>query len=421
MDVPLNSFAFGFPKNPQGNLDSIIYSCLDFEKKDYGTIETIIGISPGFEYNISPYVLVKEDSLYYKKKKDFILTVEDITSNFSKNEKILQTEETLNYYDLTLSGVAEFEVGEKLYQGDINSPSSTFILGEIISSNVIRIRDLTGTFQIGSQIKSYISSETNILNSYVIRQILVSGKGIIKNIDGDKIYVKRITYNNPFKVGSVIKGSISGASARITNIIEDQTVLQIGLNAIVDANASSAYGYVNGIEIIDSGYGYGDNQVIYFSSSDGSRGGTIRTILGGYGESEGIYKDKKGFISDNKYLHDGNYYQEYSYEVISKIPFDRYSEMFKKVIHVSGTKLFGSVLIDNVIENNINFSSSVESNEDIPPDGYIYLLGIDGRKLLGADGKYLLAEANPPGFKMLTGSDGYFLIGSDENYIMGVE
>jgi len=45
------------------------------------------------------------------------------------------------------------------------------------------------------------------------------------------------------------------------------------------------------------------------------------------------------------YIHDGNYYQEYSYEVLTKISVDRYSDMFKKVMHMAGTKFFGSALI----------------------------------------------------------------------------
>jgi hypothetical protein len=45
------------------------------------------------------------------------------------------------------------------------------------------------------------------------------------------------------------------------------------------------------------------------------------------------------------YIHDGDYYQEYSYEILSKISVDRYADMFKKVMHTAGTKFFGSALI----------------------------------------------------------------------------
>jgi hypothetical protein len=45
------------------------------------------------------------------------------------------------------------------------------------------------------------------------------------------------------------------------------------------------------------------------------------------------------------YIHDGDYYQEYSYEILSKISVDRYGDMFKKVMHTAGTKFFGSALV----------------------------------------------------------------------------
>jgi hypothetical protein len=45
------------------------------------------------------------------------------------------------------------------------------------------------------------------------------------------------------------------------------------------------------------------------------------------------------------YIHDGDYYQEYSYEILSKISVDRYADMFKKVMHTAGTKFFGSALV----------------------------------------------------------------------------
>jgi hypothetical protein len=45
------------------------------------------------------------------------------------------------------------------------------------------------------------------------------------------------------------------------------------------------------------------------------------------------------------YIHDGDYYQEYSYEILSKISVDRYADMFKKVMHTAGTKFFGSAVV----------------------------------------------------------------------------
>jgi len=51
----------------------------------------------------------------------------------------------------------------------------------------------------------------------------------------------------------------------------------------------------------------------------------------------------RGFLDSDKKLQDNDYYQNYSYEVQTKIPFDKYFEVLKKVTHVAGTKAFGKV------------------------------------------------------------------------------
>jgi len=45
-------------------------------------------------------------------------------------------------------------------------------------------------------------------------------------------------------------------------------------------------------------------------------------------------------LSDQKKLFDGEYYQDYSYEIISSVVLNKYEEMLKKVLHLSGTKYF---------------------------------------------------------------------------------
>ena len=77
-----------------------------------------------------------------------------------------------------------------------------------------------------------------------------------------------------------------------------------------------------------------------FTSADGTRAGLARISLGKQGQSEGYYSNRKGQLSDSKYIFDGEYYQEYSYEIRSSISPDKYKEMLKKVIHVAGTKSF---------------------------------------------------------------------------------
>jgi hypothetical protein len=69
--------------------------------------------------------------------------------------------------------------------------------------------------------------------------------------------------------------------------------------------------------------------------------------------------DTGGFTSHDKKLHDNDYYQEYSYEIQTKIPFSKYSDILKKIIHVAGTRMFGKVVNDSFVNNTITISNTV--------------------------------------------------------------
>ena len=124
--------------------------------------------------------------------------------------------------------------------------------------------------------------------------------------------------------------------------------MPIGLNAEIEANVITAVGTVTSLQIIDSGVGYHNGEVMLYTSEDGQRSGEAKAIVDGLGTGSGYYRTSKGFLSSSvSKIHDGEYYQEYSYEILSRIPFDKYQDMFLKVMHTAGTKLFGSVAIDD--------------------------------------------------------------------------
>ena len=89
------------------------------------------------------------------------------------------------------------------------------------------------------------------------------------------------------------------------------------------------------------------------------RSGSAKVNLGKKGISEGFYENRKGFISDTKKIFDGEYYQDYSYEVRTSVTADKYSEMLKKVLHVAGTKQFSAVVFSSAGSLQSNVSSSI--------------------------------------------------------------
>jgi len=215
--------------------------------------------------------------------------------------------------------------------------------------------------------KDYIFTVSNVNGSFLPGEYVQQNygvtvaKGIIKSISNNKMFIKRIQFDNKFNPSLSIVGITTGATANIL-ISEDSSVSPIGWNANVHATVFTSNGIVTGLSVTDSGFGFINGQEAVFSL-DGKTG-TAKVLNIGLGTGSGRYKNSKGFLSDLSKLHDGTYYQEYSYDIISRIPLDKYSGMFKKVMHTAGTKFFGSVLIDSINELTVTASNTAMSNDN---------------------------------------------------------
>lgn len=536
--IPIRAAAYGFPKNPQGDLADIIYSCLNFGRFEIGTIGALSQVDPGAEYNVDPYVLAYQPYISAFDRNDFVITVNNATGTFVTGERVNQTLANLVYYDLKVNsgaysntydeidtsvntkdevnGTSEFiytpsntitftanssgvgntvanfisiagnpfssndyvryytDTGNTVisglsnnsfyYIGHSNSTgvtlsatvgganialtaggnesghsiknyvnrfannqrvlyrtpaSNTVISGlanntayYIISANTVGFKlsstqggsalDLTAAgapethvfstvpgylpgdrvYQntspvMNASVQSIFSNTTgdyvrvsgntaainvttsNTLFSYTnpyvnalvsnssLYSIGSTAKGIIKaGSNSTVLFVKRLTFENTFQPGSEIIGDVSGTNADVLGISEDLDELYpIGLNAVIEANVASANGQVTSLDVFDSGFGYTNSEIIQFVSEDNLRAGSAKIITDGAGRGKGYYRSSRGFLSEDMYIHDGDYYQEYSYEILSKISVDRYADMFKKVMHTAGTKFFGSALV----------------------------------------------------------------------------
>lgn len=195
--------------------------------------------------------------------------------------------------------------------------------------------------------KDFIIEIANASGVFIAGEVLLQNSavmGLVKYSNTSTIGVKRIRYETPFNLSIPIEGLASGATANIMVIAVDENALPIGLNAAILANVVAASGSVSAMEVIDSGVGYLNNETVTFTSKDGLRSGRAVVGLGKQGEAEGFYSTKGGFLSADKKIFDGNYYQEYSYEIRSPITLDKYENMLRNVLHIAGTKFFASVV-----------------------------------------------------------------------------
>jgi hypothetical protein len=266
----------------------------------------------------------------------------------------------------TFSTLPGFLPGDRLYVNSSPVVNCTVVSIYTVGANgFVRVSGNTGnltTNTLHSYSNPYVSANVSNIALY---QITSTAKGIVKSANTSVVRVKRLTFENTFKPGTLLLGDVSGSSANVTGITEDLDVLYpIGLNADIEANVISANGQITALQIVDSGIGYSNGDVLQYTSADGARSGSVKVVIDGHGIGNGYYKSSKGFLSEDMYIHDGDYYQEYSYEILSKISVDRYSDMFKKVMHTAGTKFFGSALI--VEEDSVTVElSEIATGEEV--------------------------------------------------------
>jgi hypothetical protein len=150
-------------------------------------------------------------------------------------------------------------------------------------------------------------------------------------------------------------------TAKITKIV-DMGVL--GDNAFV-ATGVGANGTITGLRVLDSGFGYKDNELVTLATPDRNLGvsATARLSLGGVANSEGYYATSRSQLDTARgYIQDSNYYQEYSYEILSALSLDRYRDYALELVHPAGQKMFGKYRAQSNASITVTANTSYQRN-----------------------------------------------------------
>ena len=126
--------------------------------------------------------------------------------------------------------------------------------------------------------------------------------------------------------------------------------------------AQSGNGSISTLQILNSGLGYVNNETVTLTSQDGLNSASGKANVATQGVGTKYYNSSRGFLSDNKYLHDGDFYQNFSYEIRTSIPLDEYFDTVKNVLHVAGKKLFGRMVISSNTVSTITGNSVVSTS-----------------------------------------------------------
>lgn len=370
----------GFPKFPGCTVDSILLDVLRFETTTIGSISSLTAINPGADYNLDPFVAVVEPLVAGYDRHDYLMGVSMVSGSFIYGEQIQQSYSTVGT-QLTINAMSfgpaangstltDIVVDEFVYQA--NSTAAVGASGYVQEGSIdengdgsIKLRDVTGTFVATPTYPIYTSSSNGAGEATDVDGITfaTTARAIINQEPTTSLlHLKRINLGNSFKVGSTILGTTTGAVANVVTIDEDLTTVAIGLNANITANVQTANGVVTGLSVLDSGYGYLSQETLTLSSPDSVFVVTAVAVLGKQGIGEGYYSGTQGFLSSSKKLHDNDYYQEYSYEVQTKIPYKLYVDVLKQLTHVAGTKMFGRVNSLSIANNELTINSTTTTS-----------------------------------------------------------
>lgn len=217
---------------------------------------------------------------------------------------------------------------------------------------VVLANNVVGSFATGEELTQTVGAVTSV-------------KGVVKGTEiteaGLVISIKRNRVGITFDDVAPLVGSLTGSTANIISVEQDETTRVIGDNAVINGVAISANGIATKVDVIDSGFGYiNDGEVLL--QREGNEfviAGVSKNIKQGI--SEGYWKTTTSHLNSEKKIHDNKYYQEYSYDVLSGLSLNRYEQIVKKALHVSGTRMFGSVVKISDVNSNIKIhDSSVE-------------------------------------------------------------
>lgn len=204
-----------------------------------------------------------------------------------------------------------------------------------------------------------VSNSQSFSVGELVTQNSTGARGLVFSANATVMYLERLSLFKEFvptiNATTLIEGVSSGSTANVDvvstftpELVPDAIEGEyVGADAQVRANVQFAMtnlttnGSAVSLRVSASGYGWSDGEVVSFQHGNSS--GVALARLGRQGTAPGYYKIKGGFLSDQKKLFDGYYWQDFSYEVRAALTFDKYSEMLRRVLHVAGTKAFGAL------------------------------------------------------------------------------
>lgn len=361
------SNGYGFVIEPTVGYNNTVYDSLSFNSATVGSIGSLANVNPGVDYTAAPFDLAYDQLVACLNLRDYKITVTGETASFIIGEQVNQTISIPNVATLTVTAANTFQVGEAVF---VSNSTANVATGRLHFTNIAAnsgtmiVNNVTGVFTPGDTLHGKRTNGRATIGTVNITPLTDIASGIVKAANDSMVIVKRISFAE-FNVGNTIIGQITGAIATPTNVEPDLLANPIGLNADIESSVQTSTGAVTSIDIINSGFGFSNGELASFQSLDHTRSGSVQLKVQHQGQSLGYFKSHAGMLDDDGHFFDGVFYQQYAYQVLSRLPFDKYKNMLRRVLHPVGTVAFGRVILEANTKTTIDAYNYTEVGQHI--------------------------------------------------------
>jgi len=193
----------------------------------------------------------------------------------------------------------------------------------------------------------------------------------LDNIDGD--FIPNRTIEVELADGSILREKTFGLLSEYTisnsgvgygigdfvKLVEEGG----GIGAAAKVTRVDNKGRIKDIEILNHGVNYFTDVTFTIESTTGNGNAQGTAKSSALAEYDGFYYDNSGKLSSKKKLEDNDYYQYFSYVLKTKLSLQKYSDSVKALLHPSGFKLFGDVLLSDTLSSDSPFHSEIQKQE----------------------------------------------------------
>ena len=324
--TPIGNVVFSTSNNEIENIYTKLSDALNFEVSTFGSIVNLSLPVGGEGYSTAPKIDIVENDIATLGIGEQYLTVQSDDVNWNSGNSSFISPDTNDRVVQSSTGAS----------GDIKGGNDSSQPRVIVHPN--------GTYE----------TVIRVWQDFLQRE---PGNIVFANNDVITFQI----YDSSYTPGTTdTRTPTDSATGKVVKV-EDLGVL--GKNANVFATVG-ANGAITGVRILDSGFSYKNGEVVIIETPNRAQAtsGTLRLTVEDVSNSEGYYASSRSHLDSFRgVIQDSNFYQEYSYQIISPVSLDRYKEYALNLVHPAGQALFGKFRS----QSNTNIDVEVTSNNSI--------------------------------------------------------